>query len=90
MGGEFRQFARRFDPGFQRDHQRYAHFFGTVKLYSEGYRLEFASSVGVEFVVDFDYVRFFTFVGYHYIFTVGYCRKRVFECVECFRRNTAL
>ena len=90
MGCQFRQFACRFDPGFQRDHQRHAHRFGTVELYSKGYRLEFASSVGVEFVVDFDYVRFFTFVGYHYIFTVGYCRKRVFECVECFRRNTAL
>jgi hypothetical protein len=90
LGCQFRQFACRFDPGFQRDHQRHAHRFGTVELYSKGYRLEFASSVGVEFVVDFDYVRFFPFVGYHYVFTVGYCRERVFECAECFRRKNAL
>jgi hypothetical protein len=91
LGCEFGQFALRLDPGIQWDNQRHTQRFCTVQqLYGNGYRHEFASAVGVERVVDYDYVEYFNFVDYYYVSALWYRRKRVFECVERLRRDIAL
>jgi hypothetical protein len=77
--------------GFFGDNQRHAHGFRPVQqLYSKGYGREFASAVGVEPVIDYDYIGYFDFIDYHYVPTLWCHRKLVFECAECRRWNDPL